>query len=222
MITMSKWDVACTESSLMTRPRRLLLPFDRPTDGFEEARAQAVFYFDATSSESENDWLLTYLNVLTNKSPSFGYTVRYKPPRERSSGARSGLSGYGVELALKNTDYLVVDDRAGQTASAAKAVTNEPGFNQGFFSEVLGNDPWSELSVPLTKQEIQGEWFSYLTHSFVSSYTDNRRRFKSSEPYFVFRRQAVRARAFVARFPQILCCSCSQSRCSASNPAQAI
>lgn len=38
------------------------------------------------------------------------YRVRYRPPQHWSSRPLS-LSGYGVELALKRTDYIVIDDR---------------------------------------------------------------------------------------------------------------
>ncbi|CAB4446814.1 unnamed protein product [Rhizophagus irregularis] len=41
------------------------------------------------------------------------YVLRYKPPR----GSRNSLhlAGYGVELALKKTDYIVIDDREVET-----------------------------------------------------------------------------------------------------------
>ncbi|KAG9290801.1 hypothetical protein G9A89_011764 [Geosiphon pyriformis] len=38
-----------------------------------------------------------------------GYILRYKPPKR--GGQILYLSGYGVELALKKTDYIVIDDR---------------------------------------------------------------------------------------------------------------
>jgi len=37
------------------------------------------------------------------------YVLRYKPPE--GSQDTLHLSGYGVELALKKTDYIVIDDR---------------------------------------------------------------------------------------------------------------
>jgi UDP-glucose:glycoprotein glucosyltransferase len=37
------------------------------------------------------------------------YIVRYKPGTRQTEPVT--LSGYGIELALKNTDYLVIDDR---------------------------------------------------------------------------------------------------------------
>lgn len=39
------------------------------------------------------------------------YILRYVPPAGREVAQRNYLSGYGVALDLKKTDYLVVDDR---------------------------------------------------------------------------------------------------------------
>ncbi|RKP15304.1 hypothetical protein BJ684DRAFT_18373, partial [Piptocephalis cylindrospora] len=39
------------------------------------------------------------------------YTLRYKPSLTTSPSPRMPMAGYGVELALKNLEYLVVDDR---------------------------------------------------------------------------------------------------------------
>jgi UDP-glucose:glycoprotein glucosyltransferase len=37
------------------------------------------------------------------------YVLRYKPPKNSRNSLY--LAGYGVELALKKTDYIVIDDR---------------------------------------------------------------------------------------------------------------
>lgn len=50
------------------------------------------------------------------------YRVRYKPPLDRKARPLP-LSGYGVELSLKKTDYLVMDDR--QAAEGKKAGSDE-------------------------------------------------------------------------------------------------
>ncbi|KAF9429568.1 hypothetical protein BGZ94_010274 [Podila epigama] len=39
------------------------------------------------------------------------YSVRYRPPVKGGRESPLALSGYGVELALKSTDYIVIDDR---------------------------------------------------------------------------------------------------------------
>ncbi|CAG8517343.1 10633_t:CDS:10, partial [Ambispora gerdemannii] len=53
------------------------------------------------------------------------YVLRYMPPPLSSTLSGDDktlyLAGYGVELALKNTDYLVIDDRKVETADDEKA-----------------------------------------------------------------------------------------------------
>jgi UDP-glucose:glycoprotein glucosyltransferase len=62
-----------------------------------------------------------------------------------------------VELALKNTDYLVVDDRAAAAASGkGESGPTRQVESGGFFDEILGEDPWAEFSTPLTKEELAG------------------------------------------------------------------
>jgi len=39
------------------------------------------------------------------------YVLRYVTPKERDHGKKATLSGYGVALDLKKTDYLALDDR---------------------------------------------------------------------------------------------------------------
>jgi UDP-glucose:glycoprotein glucosyltransferase len=44
-------------------------------------------------------------------TPHIEYILRHVPPTSRETSARTYLSGYGVALDLKKTDYLAVDDR---------------------------------------------------------------------------------------------------------------
>jgi UDP-glucose:glycoprotein glucosyltransferase len=68
------------------------------------------------------------------------------------------MAGYGVELALKKTDYLVVDDRdTGSHSAPIEASGNEKEVAAGTFQEILGEDPWSELATPLSKFEVMGK-----------------------------------------------------------------
>jgi UDP-glucose:glycoprotein glucosyltransferase len=60
-----------------------------------------------------------------------------------------------VELALKKTDYLVVDDRAtGGLQASANGIQGNSSSGRGMFSDILGDDPWSELSTPIAKEEL--------------------------------------------------------------------
>jgi UDP-glucose:glycoprotein glucosyltransferase len=153
------------------------LSFDHISPMVDNSIPAAVLYFDPSSDSSTS--LLSYLQVHATGYPSFRYVVRYKPSQSlktRLQGRKSALSGYGVELALKNTDYLVVDDRDTGSAKGGSAqtplVVGEQGSSEGPFATVLGSDPWSELSTPLRPTEVAGELLMVQlriqpqTHSF--------------------------------------------------------
>lgn len=127
------------------------------------AQPSAVFYFDPASSTAPE--LLAYLDKHASADRYFRYIVRYKPSSrgtDRQAGRKTAMSGYGVELALKRTDYLVVDDRATSGSSAGLAQeplssAGELGSAEGPFATILGADPWLELSTPLRPTELASE-----------------------------------------------------------------
>jgi len=45
------------------------------------------------------------------------YILRYRPASTTSSEHPLFVSGYGVELMLKRTDYIVIDDREVETGN---------------------------------------------------------------------------------------------------------
>ncbi|KAI8362188.1 UDP-glucose:glycoprotein glucosyltransferase-domain-containing protein [Mortierella sp. GBAus27b] len=51
-----------------------------------------------------------YLDKLS-KEHGLQYSIRYRPPISSVASSPLVLAGYGVELALKSTDYIVIDDR---------------------------------------------------------------------------------------------------------------
>ncbi|KAI8343874.1 UDP-glucose:glycoprotein glucosyltransferase-domain-containing protein [Chlamydoabsidia padenii] len=53
-----------------------------------------------------------YLSNKVNEKGTVRYSLRYKPFSDSHQVSPLYLTGYGVELALKNTDYLVIDDRS--------------------------------------------------------------------------------------------------------------
>lgn len=68
------------------------------------------------------------------------------------------MAGYGVELALKKTDYLVVDDRdTGSGSTPFEPSESAEEVIGGTFQEILGENPWSELAIPLSKFEVMGK-----------------------------------------------------------------
>lgn len=54
------------------------------------------------------------------KEGQISYRVRYRPPQHWSHRPLF-VSGYGVELALKRTDYIVIDDRAAEQQASNNA-----------------------------------------------------------------------------------------------------
>lgn len=115
---------------------------------------QAVLYLDIESTSSVP--LLSYLERHASQYPSFRFIIRYKPSAHHT---RVALSGYGVELALKRTDYLVVDDRASPSSEQIPFSAPSGQSDTGPFSKQLGSDPWAELSTPLRPTELAGELF---------------------------------------------------------------
>ena len=81
------------------------LPFDRVLG--DTSSTPAVLYADI-SSPMFKEFHQT-LSALA-KEGQISYRVRYRPPQHWSSRPLF-VSGYGVELALKRTDYIVIDDR---------------------------------------------------------------------------------------------------------------
>ncbi|KAF7588949.1 hypothetical protein BBP40_004990 [Aspergillus hancockii] len=74
----------------------------------DESLPPAILYADVASPMFK-DFHQT-LSAL-GKEGQISYRVRYRPPQHWSSRPLF-VSGYGVELALKRTDYIVIDDRA--------------------------------------------------------------------------------------------------------------
>lgn len=59
--------------------------------------------------------------------PHLEYIVRPIPPVNENNSERNHLSGYGVSLDLKKTDYLAVDDRqARQTRLCSSLKLQDP------------------------------------------------------------------------------------------------
>lgn len=101
--------------TILTAYRRILdLPFDRIT-GNTESKTPAILYADITSPTFRHFHKTV---SLTAKSGKTSYRVRYKPS-VGFQGSPIPVSGYGIELALKRTDYIVIDDRKADDATAS-------------------------------------------------------------------------------------------------------
>ncbi|KAK4548813.1 hypothetical protein LTR36_008586 [Oleoguttula mirabilis] len=84
------------------------LAFDRILGDTESGRP-SVLYADITS-EAFRKFHKTISKTARDGKTS--YRLRYRPAKV-TTGKPLTVSGYGVELALKRTDYIVIDDRQG-------------------------------------------------------------------------------------------------------------
>ncbi|KAJ5693064.1 hypothetical protein N7462_002487 [Penicillium macrosclerotiorum] len=112
------------------------LPFDRI---FGDASLPPAVLYTDISSPMFKDFHETLSDMARNGQAS--YRVRYRPPQQWVERPLF-VSGYGVELALKRTDYIVIDDRD------AEAKVNAPAD-----SEELKEDAPDDLR-PLSSSEV--------------------------------------------------------------------
>ncbi|KAK8227157.1 UDP-glucose:glycoprotein glucosyltransferase-domain-containing protein [Phyllosticta capitalensis] len=130
------------EHGAVREPRTDDLPFDRILNTAEN-QVPTIVYADITSSKFRAFHKTVAKSTKEGKS---SYKLRHKAPRE---GDRRLLpiTGYGVQLALKRTDYIVIDDReaeeAGHEAAAAPAQNS------------LQDEEVADLK-PLSESELKG------------------------------------------------------------------
>ncbi|KAJ5434480.1 UDP-glucose:Glycoprotein Glucosyltransferase [Penicillium cf. griseofulvum] len=98
------------------------LPFDRVLG--DVSLPPAVLYADV-ASPMFRDFHETLSDMA--KQGQISYRVRYRPPQHWISRPLF-VSGYGVELALKRTDYIVIDDRDAEQLEekGAKSLPTDP------------------------------------------------------------------------------------------------
>ncbi|RHZ48667.1 hypothetical protein Glove_543g33 [Diversispora epigaea] len=91
----------------ISNPTPNLLSFDHIRKSkVNESEYMIILYADLSSPKFPE--FFNFLNSGINNI-NVNYVLRYIPPKENQESLY--LSGYGVELALKNTDYIVIDDR---------------------------------------------------------------------------------------------------------------
>ncbi|RMY53615.1 hypothetical protein D0864_14073 [Hortaea werneckii] len=93
------------------------LPFDRVL-GDQDNVKPSVLYADITSDSFKKFHKTISKTARQGKT---SYRVRYVPPKAATSMPLT-VSGYGVELALKRTDYIVIDDRQAEEEQKDGAV----------------------------------------------------------------------------------------------------
>ncbi|KAI8056274.1 hypothetical protein BDF22DRAFT_674667 [Syncephalis plumigaleata] len=83
-----------------------------------------IFYADITSVQFNK--VHKFLVELTRYNP-IQYVLRWKPPITTTESEPLRLTGYGVELALKSTEYLVLDDRENNNTADSSVSDNPDG-----------------------------------------------------------------------------------------------
>ena len=139
------------------------LPFDRILGESADTTLQpSVLYADIMSP------LFGQFHQLisnTARGGSTSYRIRYRPLAAEQRKPL-GVGGYGIELALKRTDYIVIDDRQGEEKGAEDTESAEDfatGGEEAVVLESLDEDI-SDLK-PLTAKELSG--LGLKTASFI-------------------------------------------------------
>ncbi|KAF1916336.1 UDP-glucose:glyco protein glucosyltransferas-like protein [Ampelomyces quisqualis] len=115
------------------------LPFDR-TLGNSSA-LPAILYADITAPQFKT-WHSTLSG--TAKTGKTSYRIRHKPS-QKASHTPLVVNGYGVELQLKRTDYIVIDDRQKEEGETS---------GQKPFGTGLDEDEEVADLKPLSKDEV--------------------------------------------------------------------
>ncbi|KAL8779909.1 MAG: hypothetical protein Q9213_006731, partial [Squamulea squamosa] len=138
-----------------------LLPFDRILgDGTGHTGHPSILYADITSPLF-GQFHQTVSSTARNGQTS--YRIRYRPAIS-STAQPLAMKGYGVELTLKRTDYIVIDDR-GDDAKDGASEDSAPESEE----VVLGAEELADLK-PLSSSEIRG--LGLKTASFVMGSDD--------------------------------------------------
>ena len=101
----------CSLSSAFPRPH--ILPFDHvyPLGQTLKRPPRTAIFYASVDSTNFRDLHSHLYKLSTSDSPRIEYVLRYVTPKERDSEKKATLSGYGIALDLKKTDYLALDDR---------------------------------------------------------------------------------------------------------------
>ena len=141
------------------------LPFDRVLGiDSQYVSAPSVLYADITSP------LFGQFHQTISSTARDGqtsYRIRYRPS-ESQSAKRLAVNGYGIELALKRTDYIVIDDRsAGSEEAEDQGLTAGDETAAGEF--LLETEEVADLK-PLSSKELLG--LGLKTASFIMANDD--------------------------------------------------
>lgn len=138
-----------------------VLPFDRVLGGpVDHNTPSSILYADITSP------MFRQFHQTVSKTARNGetsYRIRYRPAAT-ATGRSLVVNGYGVELALKRTDYIVIDDRGDDSKEEAPEASSPEAEEI-----VLEAEELADLK-PLSTSELRG--LGLKTASFVMSSED--------------------------------------------------
>ncbi|KAL8760548.1 MAG: hypothetical protein Q9184_003275 [Pyrenodesmia sp. 2 TL-2023] len=138
-----------------------ILPFDRILHGtVAHSGPPSILYADITSP------LFAQFHQIisgTARNGQTSYRIRYRPS-SATTGRPLTVNGYGVELALKRTDYIVIDDRGDDKKEGEHEISGT-----GAEEVVLEMEELADLK-PLSTTELRG--LGLKTASFVMSSED--------------------------------------------------
>ncbi|OAA73742.1 UDP-glucose:Glycoprotein Glucosyltransferase [Cordyceps fumosorosea ARSEF 2679] len=126
-----------------------ILPFDRSVG----SGADAVLYADPASP---NFGKFHRRLERAARAGELSYRVRYRRPIN-SDHKPLPVSGFGVELALKRTDYIVIDDRVSQNDGTQKPLNTEAMFEDQELTDIR----------PLSTSELEA--LGVKSSSFIQS-----------------------------------------------------
>lgn len=132
-----------------------LLPFDRQISATKEHAPAAILYADV----SDPQFLIFHSLLMAEADKGkLNYILRYKPSNPETASSvplrSKGLSGYGVELALKRTDYIVIDDR--DKADGSEQIAHEAAsVEQETVMDSLFSVPETRDITPLKSYELE-------------------------------------------------------------------
>ncbi|KAH7064697.1 UDP-glucose:glycoprotein glucosyltransferase-domain-containing protein [Macrophomina phaseolina] len=130
------------EHGLVKDARTADLPFDRPLS-LERRSVASILYADITSPSFRK---LHKTVIKTAEAGASSYKLRHKPPKNFRYEPQA-VHGYGVELALKRTDYIVIDDRQAEEAA------DKPASDAA--QTILQDQEVTDLK-PLSESELKG------------------------------------------------------------------
>ena len=146
-----------------------ILPFDRTLSHNPDASLpSSIIYADITSPlfGQFHQTIST-----TARSGETSYQLRYRPSASQTTKPLS-VNGYGIELALKRTDYIVVDDRSAgpeEIEGQVPLIDNELEAERNVGEVLLLDEEVADLQ-PLSSKELLG--LGLKTASFVMTSGD--------------------------------------------------